>query len=159
MKKLMAVITALCLCCAAFPGLADTEPPTWESMPGVVIEDENTTVDEAAFQGDWVLDVAFAGEELIDLDTLTGTYGIVFSWFEIGDGKLTRVVQQENGEFVSEDAEYVFEAGQLQCLGGEGYDTVVELLEDGNTVMSVFVPQEGDTVLCVSLFLRHPAEI
>jgi hypothetical protein len=34
----------------------------------------------------------------------------------------------------------------------------VELLEDGNIVMSVFYPGEGDEMVCLSLFLTHPAE-
>jgi 3-oxoacyl-[acyl-carrier-protein] synthase-1 len=34
----------------------------------------------------------------------------------------------------------------------------VELLEDGNIVMSVFFPSEGDAVICLSVFLTHPAE-
>ena len=50
MKKMVATLMALCLLFTACAALADTEPPTFESMPQMVVEDEKTTVDEKAFQ-------------------------------------------------------------------------------------------------------------
>lgn len=158
MKKLFAILMTLCLLCAACAALADIEPPTFDSMPGVVLEDENTTVDEAAFQGEWVLNVAFAGTEYVDESTLSETYDYNFMPYVIADGKVSQDIQQENGEFVTIEMPYTFEAGQLQGEDGSGRAFVVELLEDGNIVMSVFFPGEGDEVICLSVFLVHPAE-
>ena len=53
MKKIAAVLMTLCLLCTALPALADMEIPVFENMPGVVIEDDNTTVDEKAFEGEY----------------------------------------------------------------------------------------------------------
>ena len=149
---------ALCLLCVFGAAAADMEIPTFDSMPGVVLQDENTTVDEAAFEGEWVLNVAFIGTEYVDEQTLSGTYGYNFMPFLIADGKISQDVQQENGEFVTVEMPYTFEAGQLQSRDDSGMDYAVDLLEDGNIVMSVFYPGEGDTMDCLSIFLVHPAE-
>ena len=53
---------------------------------------------------------------------------------------------------------YTFTAGQLQATDASGRDIVFELLEDGNVVLSVFFPGEGDTVSCLSVYMVHPAE-
>ena len=158
MKKLTAILLALCLMCAAGAALADMEIPSWESMPDVVLEDGNTTVDEAAFEGEWVLNVAFLDTVYIDLETLAGSFGFNFMPMRIAEGKITQDMQNENGEFTTEETEYTFEAGQLQGKDENGLDFVIELLTDGNIVMSVFVPGEGDAVSCLSLYLVHPAE-
>ena len=158
MKKLTAILMALCLLCAACAAMADMEIPTWDSMPHVVLEDENTTVDESAFEGEWVLNVAFAGTEYVDEQTLAGSYEYNFMPYLIADGKIMQDVQNEYGEFVTVEMPYTFEAGQLQGKDASGRDFAVELLEDGNIVMSVFFPGEGDAVICLSVFLTHPAE-
>ena len=69
MKKIAAVITALCLLCLAAAAAAETVL-TLDDMPAVVIEDENTTVDEAAFQGKWKADKYFVGQTGIEVDGL-----------------------------------------------------------------------------------------
>ena len=158
MKNFFAILMALCLLGTAGAAVADMEIPTWDGMPCVVIEDENTTVEEAAFEGEWVLNVAFANLEYVDEQTLAGTYDYNFMPYIIADGKVTQDVQNEYGEFVTVEMPYVFQAGQLQGRDGSGRDFAVELLEDGNIVMSVFFPGEGETVTCLSVFLRHPAE-
>ena len=158
MKKLTAILMTLCLICASFAALADIEPPTFESMPSAIIEDEETTVDEAAFEGEWVLNVAFADMEYLDESTLFDAFDYNFMPFIIGDGKITQDLQNEYGEFVTVEMPYTFEAGQLQGKDGEGRDFAVDLLEDGNIVLSVFYPGEGDTLTCLSVFLVHPAE-
>ena len=159
MKKLFAILTALCLMCTCCAVLADTEPPTWESMPAVVIEDENTVVEESAFAGEWVLNAAFFGGKYVDLDALMHTYDYDISSmpFCIGEGKVTREEQQENGEFVTREAPYTFEAGQLHGTDWNGRNFVFELLEDGNIVLSLFYPGEGEEVGCLSVFLQHPS--
>ena len=158
MKKQIAILTALCLLCASCAALADFEPPAFDSMPKVIIEDENTTVDEAAFEGEWVLNVAFANTEYVDEPTLFGTYDYNFMPFVIADGKITQDLQNEYGEFIPVVMPYTFEAGQLQGTDGSGRSFAAELLEDGNIVLSVFYPGEGDSVICLSVFLQHPAE-
>ena len=158
MKKLIAILMTLCLLCAAGAALADMEIPTFDSMPPVVAEDEETTVDEAAFAGEWVLNVAFYNTEYVDEQTLAGTFGYNFMPWVIGDGKITQEVQQENGEFITAEMAYVFEAGQLQCVDDDGLEYAFELLEDGNIVMSVFLPGEGEAKNCLSVYMVHPAE-
>jgi len=158
MKKTFAILMALCILCAACSALADMEIPTWDSMPSVVIEDENTTVDEAAFEGEWVLNAAFANTVYVDEATLFDSYDFVFMPYCIGEGKIAQDVQNEYGEFNTVEMPYTFEAGQLQGVDGNGRVFTVELLEDGNIVMSVFFPGEGDEVICLSVFLVHPAE-
>ena len=157
MKKFFAILMTLCLLCAACTAMADLEIPTFDSMSPVVLEDENTTVDEKAFEGEWVLNVAFAGEDYITEQTLAGTYGFNFMPYRIADGKVMQDVQQENGEFVTVEMPYTFEAGQLQGKDAEGHDFAIELLEDGNIVMSTFFPGENDEVICLSVFMVHPA--
>ena len=158
MKKLLAILMTLCLLCSACVAVADLEIPSFESMPAVVIEDENTTVDETAFEGEWVLNVAFADTEYIDESTLFDTFDFVFMPYVITKGMITQDVQNEYGEFVTVEMPCTFEAGQLLGKDRDGRDFAVELLEDGNIVMSVFYPGEGDTVICLSVYLVHPAE-
>ncbi len=158
MKKLIAALMGLCLLCAACAAVADMEIPTFDSMPGVVLEDEDTTVEEAAFQGDWVLRAAFAGEEYVDEQTLAGVYGFNFMPYRIAEGKILQDEQDANGEFHTVELPYVFEAGQLQGTDAQGRGFAVELLEDGSIVLSTFYPGEGDEVICLSVFLVHPAE-
>ena len=158
MKKLLAILMTLCLLCAACAALADIEPPTFDSMSAVVIEDENTTVEEAAFQGEWVLNVAFANTEYVDESTLFDVYEYNFMPFVIADGKVCPDIQNENGEFVTQEMPYTFDAGQLQGEDPAGRSFVIELIEDGNIVMNIFYPGEGDEVISLSVYLVHPAE-
>ncbi len=158
MKKLIAILTALTLLCASCAAMADMDIPDWNAMPAVVIEDENTTVDEASFKGVWVLNVAFANTVYVTPETLFDTYDFNFMPYTIGEGKITQDLQNENGEFVTTEMPYTFEAGQLQGKDGSGRDFAVELLEDGNIVLSVFFPGEGDGVTCLSVYLKHPEE-
>ena len=157
MKKILAILTVLCMMFAACAAMADMEIPVFNDMPGVVLEDEETTVDEAAFQGEWKLDVAFAGTVYVDEQTLAEKYDYNFMPYRIADGKVTQDVQQANGEFVTVEMPYTFEAGQLQGKDAEGHDFAIELLEDGNIVMSTFFPGENDEVICLSVFMVHPA--
>lgn len=158
MKKFFAILMTLCLLCAACAAMADMEIPTFDSMPRTIYDDEETTVEEAAFEGEWVLNVAFAGDTYVDEQTLAGTYGFNFMPYRIGEGKILQDLQDENGEFHTVEMLYTFEASQLQGTDAEGREFAVELLEDGNIVMSTFYPGEGDEVICLSVFLVHPAE-
>ena len=78
MKKIFAILVTLSLLCAACVATADLETPDFDSMPAVVLEDEDTTVEEAAFEGEWVLNVAFADAEYITEQTLAGSFDYNF---------------------------------------------------------------------------------
>ena len=158
MKKLTAILMTLCLLFGACAAVADLIPPEWDSMPHVVLEDDDTTISEASYEGEWVLNVAFLSTEYIDEQTLSGTFGYNFMPYRIADGKIMQDLQQDNGEFTTVEYPYVFEAGQLQFTDNNGVDGAFELLEDGNIVMSLFYPGEGDTLRCLSVFLVHPAD-
>ena len=158
MKKFFAILATLCLLCASCAAMADMEIPTWDSMPVVVLASDETTVDEAAFQGEWVLNVAFAGTEYVDEQTLAGKYDFNFMPYLIADGKIMQDVQNEFGEFTTVEMPYTFEAGQLQSLEGSDPNFAVDLLEDGNIVLSLFFPGEDGETVCLSVFLVHPAE-
>ena len=162
MKKIISILMAMLMLCAATAATADMEIPSFDSMSPVVLEDENTTVEEAAFAGEWVLNVAFFNTEYVDEQTLAGTYDYNFMPFVIGNGKIMQDVESGEGEFVTHEMPYVFEAGQLQAAfnygRNDGLDYVVELLEDGNIVMSIFYPNGDDTNSCLSVYLVHPAE-
>ena len=82
MKKLIAILMTLCLLGAACAALADTEPPVWDSMPEAVLEG----VDEASFEGEWVLNVAFAGFDYADNETLVSQFDYAFVPVRIADG-------------------------------------------------------------------------
>ncbi len=158
MKKMIAFLMALTMLCAACAATADMEIPLWEDMPEVVMEEDGVTVDEAAFAGEWVLNVAFAGRDYVMESDLFDLYGYNFMPYVIGEGKITQDFQQENGEFVTLEAPYTFESGQLQGTDLNGRDFAVDLLEDGNIVLSIFYPGEDETMICLSVFLKHPEE-
>lgn len=157
MKKMIAILMALTLLCMSCAALADMGIPDWNTMPAVVIEDEDTTVQEASFEGEWVLNVAFADTVYVTPETLFDDYDFNFMPYVIGEGKIRQDLQNENGEIVTTETPYTFEAGQLQGEDSKGRSFAVELLEDGNIVLSVFYPGEGDTVICLSVYLMHPA--
>ena len=117
MKKTIAILMTLCLLCASCAALADTEAPTFDSLPLVVSEDENTTIEEADFEGEWVLSAAFLNREYLDPQTLAESIGFNFEPIVIGNGKIQQDVQQENGEFVTTETEYTLDGSQL---GGPG---------------------------------------
>ena len=158
MKKLFATLLTLCLLCGACTALADMEIPNFDDMPLIVLETGEGEVDENAFMGEWVLNVAFASREYVDEATLFDTYDFVFMPYVITDGKIMQDVEDGDGEFHTREMPYVFEAGQLQGTDTNGHDFAVELLEDGNIVLSLFYPGENDTVICLSVYLVHPAE-
>ena len=76
----------------------------------------------------------------------------------IGEGKLIIASTDEEGTHET-STEYKLESNQLLVTDEEGVESVFEKLEDGNLVMSIFLPSEdGSTMNCVSFFLVHPAE-
>lgn len=157
MKKLIAVLMTLCLLMTACAAVADMDPPEWDSMPMAITLEEDPSLDESAFAGEWELNVAFLDTVYLTEQELA-ELGYNFMPFTIGDGKVQQDVQQENGEFVTVEAPYVFEAGQLQGKTENGSVFAFDMLEDGNIVLSLFLPGEGETVRCLSVFMKRPAE-
>ena len=156
MKKLLSVLLTLCLLCTAAAALAEATP-TLSDMPDVVIEDENTTVELSAFNGIWDLDLAFVGELYVDLETLATTYGLTVPPIRIEDGSFFYYDDNGEGGAVERGYACTFEAGQLQGEA-DGINFCFDTLVNGNIVMSMFLPGEGDEVICVSLFMVHPEE-
>ena len=152
MKKIVSVLVALCLFCAAGAALAETVP-AWNDMPLPVIEDENTTIDEAAFQGTWKADKAFVGETYIDQEALKTDYNIIVPNIRLADGKIYYDSVDENGEAVEHGEPYTFEAGQIGFSDETGNLAVIDLLEDGNIEMSLFLKGEGDQVQCITVYM------
>lgn len=72
----------------------------------------------------------------------------------IADKKLTILYTDENGER-TESYDYTLKSNQL-LVTDDGIEAVFDKLEDGNLVMSMFIPSEGDAKICVSFFLVHP---
>ena len=156
MKKIVAILMTLCLLCASCAALADMEPPVFENMPLAVMEDENTTISKDVFDGEWTLNVAFLSRVYLTEQELAEKFSYNFMPITIDNGKVSQDIQDENGEFHTGELELTFEAGQLWGTDGQGYEFVIELLEDNNIVVSVFVPGEGEEVQCLSLFMQHP---
>ena len=158
MKKFFAILMTLCMLCAASASLADMEIPNFDDMPNVVLEEDENPIEESSYFGEWVLSAAFLDKEYLDEQSLSESVGFNFMPFVISEGKISQDIQDENGEFHTSELEYVFEAGQLQCTDASGLNFVVELLEDGNVVMTVFIPVEGEEeqVSSLSLYLVHP---
>ena len=159
MKKITAILITLCLLCAAFAAVADIGTPVFEDMPSVIMEDENTTVDEAGFNGEWTLYVAFLGTEYITNEEIYEKFGYIFEPLVIADRKISKEVQNEFGEFTTVELPLTFESGQMWGVDGAGTEFVIEQLEDGNLVLSVFFPGEDGITQCLSLFLQHPTEV
>lgn len=151
MRKTISILLALCLLCTA--AAAPAEVPSFDDTPGMLVEDENTVIEESAFEGNWVIDKTFANTEYIDPDTLASTYQIAISKVRIAEGKVFVEKASETGEVKTEAYAYTFEAGQLQSEENSELDFSFDLLEDGNICMSVFVPGEEEAPTCISLFL------
>lgn len=158
MKKMFSVLAALCMLMSAVSAPAETVP-SFDEMPSVVMEDDNTVVEEASFEGEWVPDKAFLGTEYVTLEQLSADYGFVFGNIRIAGGEILQDFTDENGETTTTSNKYVFEAGQLQSLEDDPQNFAVELLENGNIVVSLFVPAEEEGQLqCISVFMVRAAE-
>ena len=83
--------------------------------------------------------------------------GITVPTIRIEDGKLYFLSEDGNGGTTEKEYACAFEAGQLQGES-DGISFCFDTLVDGNIVMSYFLPGEGEEVICVSLFMVHPAE-
>ena len=151
MKKLISVMMALCLLCTAAAALADAVP-SFEDMPYPVVEDDNTTVELSAFNGTWVADKTFVDTVYVDAETLKTTFGVTIPTITIEDGSF--FYDEDNGEGGTVNRGYActFQAGQLQGEA-EGINYCFDTLEDGNIMMTMFLPGEGDKQTEVEIFL------
>ena len=151
MKKLFSVLMALCLLCTAASALAE-ETPTLEKMPLVVTVDEGVELTDADFEGDWIVDKVFVDTVYLSPEQVMG---LAIRPVRIAGGKVINIVTDEAGEH-EVSAEYTLENNQILFTDEEGIEAVFEKLEDGNLVLSLFVPAEGDTPVCVTYFMVHP---
>ncbi len=153
MKKLFSVLMALCLLCTAASALAE-ETPTLEKMPQIVTVDEGVELTDADFEGDWIADKVFYGTDYLTPEEVEAK-GLAIRPVRIAGGKVINIVTDEAGEH-EVSAEYTLENNQILFTDEEGIEAVFDKLEDGNLVLSLFVPAEGDTPVCVTYFMVHP---
>ena len=153
MKKLFSVLLTLCLLCTAVAALAE-EAPVWDDLPLVVTVEEGTELTDADFEGDWIVDKVFYDTVYMTPEEVKAK-GLAILPIRIAGGKVSHTFTDELGEH-EVSAEYTLENNQLLFTDGEGLETVIEKPEDGNIVLSIFVPGEGETPSCVSFFMVHP---
>lgn len=153
MKKVFAILTALCLLCASCAALAET--PAFENMPLVVTVEDGTELTDADFEGDWTVDKIFVSTTYLAPEEAEAK-GLMIRPIRIADGQVSNVITDEAGEEHEAATKYTIEANQLIGTDGEGTEFVIEKLEDGNIVMSIFVPGEGEGMICISYFMVHP---
>ena len=153
MKKLFALMMALCLLCVAGASLAE-EAPAWEDMPLVVTVEEGLELTDADFEGDWVVDKVFYNTIYLTPEEVEAN-GLAIHPMRIADGKVTITFTDEEGEHETA-TEYTLESNQLLFTDSEGVEAVFEKLEDGNLVLSIFVPTEEEAPACVTFFMVHP---
>ena len=153
MKKLFSVLLVLCLLCTAAAALAE-EAPAWEDMPLVVTIEEGLELTDADFEGDWIVDKVFVDTVYLTPEEAEEN-GLAIRPIRIAGGQVINVVTDEEGEH-EVPAAYTLESNQLLFTDGDGIEAVIEKLEDGNIVLTVFIPREDETVSNVTFFMVHP---
>ena len=154
MKKLIALAIALVLALASVCAAAETAL-TLNDMPGIIIEDENTIIEESLFEGEWAVDKTFLGEDYIDPEELAALIGFNFGPITILNGTITQEYTVD-GEEKSVEMPYTFEAGQLQGECPEnGFQYVVEPLQGDGICYSLFVPDEEGNITCATIFMNR----
>ena len=156
MKKLFSVLLALCLLCTAAAALAEAKAPTMDDMPQAVTLEEDLELKDADFEGEWVVDKVFYGDTYLTPEQVIEN-GLTIAPMRIADGKLYIIYTNEEGER-EESKPYTLENNQINVTDESGIDATFDKLEDGNLLMSLFLPGEGDAKICVSCFLVHPAK-
>lgn len=146
MKKLIAVLMALCLLCAAAAALAETTEEVH-----VITFDEGVELTEKDFEGVWVVDRVYKGDELMSDEDVAANFTL--GTVTIADKTVTIVYDEES----SATYPCYAEANQL-AIEDEGAKIVFDKLNDGNLVMSQFAEAEDGSTICFSFMLVHPAE-
>ena len=149
MKKILAVLMALCMLCTAVCALADEaedDAADYAELPQVM-EAES----EDDFYGEWALDAVLIGDTVVDAETaIAEIFGGEEPLVGIHDGFLYDYTLDEDGEIIEDktkEYEYTFTDGRLEGEG-EGQKFIIELLEDANIVMTI-VTDDGE----ISMFM------
>jgi hypothetical protein len=154
MKKLFSVLMALCLLCTAVAALAEEAAPTWEDMPQVVTLDEGVELTDADFEGDWIVDKVFIDNVYLTPEEVEAN-GLNIRPIRIADGQIINIVTDEQGEHEAAE-KYTLDSNQIQFTDGQGVEAVIEKLEDGNIVLTIFIPREDGTNSNAAFYMVHP---
>ena len=156
MKKLIAVLVALCLLCAAVAALAEAETVSFDDMPQIVTAEDGVVLTDADFEGDWIVDKVFLNRTYLTPEEVEAN-GLLIRPIRVADGKVYNLPFE--GEVLEElvSTDYTLESNQLLFSSDEeGIEAVLEKLTDGNVALTLFIPGEGETVTCVTYFMVHP---
>ena len=153
MKKLFSVLLTLCLLCTAVAALAE-EAPAWDDMPLVVTVEDGVELTDADFEGDWIVDKVFIDNVYLTPEEVEAN-GLNIPPIRIADGQIINIVTDEEGEQEA-PGEYTLENNQLLFTDGEGIEAVIEKLEDGNIVLTIFIPREDGTNSNAAFYMVHP---
>ena len=158
MKKLIAVLVALCLLCATVAALAEAETVSFDDMPMIVTAEDGVELTDADFEGDWIVDKVFLNQIYLTPEEVEAN-GLTIRPMRIEGGKVYTLPFE--GEVLEElpSTEYTLKNDQLLFSDGEGLNAVFEKLEDGNVVLSIFIPGEGDVMNSVACFMVHPGAV
>ena len=139
MKKLIAILTALCVLAA---GAAFAEKKvTTTKLPDILLTDENIAPER--FYGNWFPYAAVMGGQTVDLDTAGELWGGTLPVFHMEEGKLISEFSL-NGEITRREAPLEFNAdGGQMTVTAQDSTCVFDLCENGDVLLSVLVP-EGD---------------
>jgi hypothetical protein len=156
MKKLISVLMTLCLLCAAFAAIAETAeaPLTIADMAKPVTLDEGVELTDADFEGEWIVGPVFLNETYLTVEQIAEA-GMTFRPMRIAEGKIFMKITDEQGEH-EVSTEYVLEDNQISFKDDEGVEATIDKLDDGNIVMSIFLPGEGDVMNSISVYMVHP---
>ena len=154
MKKLFSVLMVLCLLCTAVAALAEEAAPTWEDMPRVVTLDEGVELTDADFEGDWIVDKVFIDNMYLTPEEVEAN-GLNIPPIRIADGQIINIVTDEQGEHEAAE-KYTLDSNQIQFMDGEGVEAVIDKLEDGNIVLTIFIPREDGTNSNAAFYMVHP---
>ena len=154
MKKLFSVLMVLCLLCTAVAALAEEAAPTWEDMPQVVTLDEGVELTDADFEGDWIVDKVFIDNVYLTPEEVEAN-GLNIPPIRIADGQIINIVTDEQGEHEAAE-KYTLDSNQIQFMDGEGIEAVIDKLEDGNIVLTIFIPREDGTNSNAAFYMVHP---
>ena len=154
MKKLFSVLIALCLLCTAVAAMAEEAAPTWEDMPQVVTLNEGVELTDADFEGDWIVDKVFIDNVYLTPEEVEAN-GLNIPPIRIADGQIINIVTDEQGEHEAAE-KYTLDSNQIQFTDGEGVEAVIDKLEDGNIVLTIFIPREDGTNSNAAFYMVHP---
>lgn len=131
MKKILAILMALCLLCTAVSALADEAADETYELPEAI---EAEAVDD--FFGTWVLSGAIYNGVLLDEEGMAGIFGDQTPFFEVNEDKMIAYSTDENGEIQAQEIDYTFADGFLSAEDEDGTYNIV-MLEDYSLAISM----------------------